>query len=72
MYCVNDSYRIAPSIDLVLFSHEDLPHPGFYPYAYPRWSLKYSTPPVQTMARITATEGADGIYDEDGVSSAEQ
>jgi hypothetical protein len=34
--CVNDSYRIPPSLDLVLLSHGDLPHPGLYPYAYSR------------------------------------
>jgi Cft2 family RNA processing exonuclease len=71
--CINDSYRIAPSVDLVLLSHGDLPHSGLYPYAYSRWGLKapaYSTLPVQAMARIAATEEADGIRDEEDVSSA--
>ena len=72
--CVNDSYRIAPSVDLVLLSHGDLPHSGLYPYAYSRWGLKapvYSTLPVQAMARIAATEEADGIRDEEDVGNAE-
>ena len=73
--CVNDSYRIAPSVDLVLLSHGDLPHSGLYPYAYSRWGLKapaYSTLPVQAMARIAATEEVDGIRDEEDVSGAEE
>jgi cleavage and polyadenylation specificity factor subunit 2 len=72
--CVNDSYRIAPSIDLVLLSHGDLPHSGLYPYAYSKWGLKapaYSTLPVQAMARIAATEEVDGIRDEEDVGSSE-
>jgi cleavage and polyadenylation specificity factor subunit 2 len=32
--CVNDSYRIAPSLDLDLLPHGELPHSGLYPYAY--------------------------------------
>ena len=73
--CVNESCRIAPSVDLVLLSHGDLPHSGLYPYAYSRWSLKapaYSTLPVQAMARIAATEEADGIRDEEDVGGAEE
>lgn len=74
-YGVNDSYRIAPSVDLVLLSHGDLQHSGLYPYAYSRWGLKapaYSTLPVQAMARIAATEEVDGIRDEEDVGSAEE
>jgi cleavage and polyadenylation specificity factor subunit 2 len=70
----NCSYRIAPTVDLVLLSHGDLAHSGLYPYAYARWGLKapaYSTLPVQAMARIAATEEADGIRDEEDVGSAE-
>ena len=73
--CVNDSHRIAPSVDLVLLSHGDLPHSGLYPYAYSRWGLKapaYSTLPVQAMARIAATEETDGICDEEDVNSTEE
>ena len=73
--CVDDSYRIAPSVDLVLLSHGDLPHSGLYPYAHSRWGLKapaYSTLPVQAMARIAATEEADGIRDEEDVGGAEE
>jgi cleavage and polyadenylation specificity factor subunit 2 len=57
--CVNDSYRISPSLDFGLLSHRDLPHPGSCLYAYSGRGLKtlaYSTLPVQTMARIAATE----------------
>ncbi len=73
--CVNDSYGIAPSLDLGLLSHRDLPHPGLCLYAYSRWGLKtpaYSTLPVQPMARIAAIEEADGTRDEKDVSSAEE
>ena len=72
---LNYSYRIAPSIDLVLLSHGDLAHSGLYPYAYSRWGLKapaYSTLPVQAMARIAATEEAEGIRDEEDVGNAEE
>jgi Cft2 family RNA processing exonuclease len=68
-------YRIAPSIDLVLLSHGDLPHSGLYPYAYSRWGLKapaYSTLPVQAMARIAATEEVDGIRDEEDVGGTDE
>jgi cleavage and polyadenylation specificity factor subunit 2 len=68
-------HRIAPSVDLVLLSHGDLPHSGLYPYAYSRWGLKapaYSTLPVQAMARIAATEETDGIRDEEDVGGAEE
>lgn len=73
--CFNDSFRIAPTVDLVLLSHGDLPHSGLYPYAYSRWGLKapaYSTLPVQAMARIAATEEVDGIRDEEDVGGAEE
>ncbi|KAI0306845.1 beta-lactamase-like protein [Multifurca ochricompacta] len=73
-YC--DKLReIAPSVDLVLLSHGDLAHSGLYPYAYSRWGLKapaYSTLPVQSMARIAATEEAEGIRDEENVSGTEE
>lgn len=67
--------RVAPSIDLVLLSHGDLAHTGLYPYAHSRWGLKapaYSTLPVQAMARIAATEEAEGIRDEEDVGSADE
>ena len=73
--CVNDSYGISPSLDLGLLSHRDLPHPGLCLYAHSRSGLKtlaYSTLPVETMARIAATEEADDIRDEEDVSSAEE
>ncbi|KAN0126510.1 Beta-lactamase-like protein [Russula decolorans] len=73
-YCDNLK-GIAPSVDLVLLSHGDLPHSGLYPYAYSRWGLKapaYSTLPVQAMARIAATEEIDGIRDEEDVGSTEE
>ncbi|KAH8982822.1 beta-lactamase-like protein [Lactarius akahatsu] len=73
-YC--DKIReVAPSIDLVLLSHGDLAHTGLYPYAHSRWGLKapaYSTLPVQAMARIAATEEAEGIRDEEDVGSADE
>jgi cleavage and polyadenylation specificity factor subunit 2 len=72
---VDYSFRIAPTVDLVLLSHGDLPHSGLYPYAYSRWGLKapaYSTLPVQAMARIAATEEVDGIRDEEDVGGAEE
>ncbi|KAN0128544.1 Beta-lactamase-like protein [Lactarius tabidus] len=73
-YC--DKLReVAPSIDLVLLSHGDLAHTGLYPYAHSRWGLKapaYSTLPVQAMARIAATEEAEGIRDEEDVGSADE
>lgn len=65
--------RIAPTVDLVLLSHGDLAHSGLYPYAHSRWGLKapaYSTLPVQAMARIAATEEAEGIRDEEDVGDA--
>ena len=68
-------HRVAPSIDLVLLSHGDLAHTGLYPYAHSRWGLKapaYSTLPVQAMARIAATEEAEGIRDEEDVGSADE
>jgi hypothetical protein len=67
----NNSYRIASPLDLVLHSLGDLPHSGLYPYAYSRWDLKapaYSTLPVQAIARIAATEEADGIRDDEDVA----
>ncbi|KZT29349.1 hypothetical protein NEOLEDRAFT_593368 [Neolentinus lepideus HHB14362 ss-1] len=60
----------APSIDLVLLSHGDLAHSGFYAYAYSRWGLKapaYTTLPVQAMGRVAAAEDVDGVRDEEDV-----
>ncbi|KAI0068508.1 hypothetical protein BV25DRAFT_1791984 [Artomyces pyxidatus] len=71
-YCLKLK-EIAPTIDLVLLSHGDLAHSGLYAYAYSRWGLKapaYSALPVQAMARIAATEEAEGIRDEEDVGSA--
>jgi Cft2 family RNA processing exonuclease len=73
--CVNDLYRIVPSLDLGLLSHRDLRHSRLYPYAYSEWGLKptaYSTLPVQAMAPIASIEEADDIRDEEDVSSAEE
>lgn len=57
-------------MDLVLLSHGDLSHSGFYPYAYANWGLTaptYTTLPVQAMARVAASEDVDGIRDEQDV-----
>lgn len=70
-----DIIRIAPSVDLVLLSHGDLAHSGLYPYAHSRWGLNapaYSTLPVQAMARIAATEEAEGIRDEEDVGGTKE
>ena len=67
--------RVAPSVDLVLLSHGDLAHTGLYPYAHSRWGLKapaYSSLPVQAMARIAATEEAEGIRDEEDVGTVDE
>ena len=69
--------RVAPSVDLVLLSHGDLAHTGLFPYAYSRWGLKnkaqaYSSLPVQAMARIAATEEAEGLRDEEDMGSADE
>jgi cleavage and polyadenylation specificity factor subunit 2 len=40
------SYRIAPSVDLVLLSHGVLAHSGLYPYAHSRWGLKIQYIPL--------------------------
>ncbi|KAH9931771.1 beta-lactamase-like protein [Amylocystis lapponica] len=60
----------APTVDLVLLSHGDLAHSGLYAYAHTHWNLTapaYTTLPVQAMARIAATEDAEGIRDEQDV-----
>ncbi|KAI0663219.1 beta-lactamase-like protein [Cubamyces menziesii] len=60
----------APTVDLVLLSHGDLPHSGLYAYAHAHWGLTapaYTTLPVQAMARIAATEDVEGIRDEQQV-----
>ncbi|EPQ59026.1 hypothetical protein GLOTRDRAFT_113854 [Gloeophyllum trabeum ATCC 11539] len=64
----------APSVDLVLLSHGDLAHSGFYPYAFSRWGLKapaYTTLPVQAMGRVAAAEDVDGVRDEEDVGDDE-
>ncbi|TFK55437.1 hypothetical protein OE88DRAFT_1651747 [Heliocybe sulcata] len=64
----------APSVDLVLLSHGDLAHSGFYAYAYARWGLKapaYTTLPVQAMGRIAAAEDVDGVRDEEDVGEGD-
>ncbi|KAH9927189.1 beta-lactamase-like protein [Epithele typhae] len=70
-YCDNlKECAIAPTVDLVLLSHGDLSHSGFFPYAHANWGLKapaYSTLPVQAMARVAASEDVDGIRDEEDV-----
>ncbi|KAJ3533914.1 hypothetical protein NMY22_g7139 [Coprinellus aureogranulatus] len=56
--------KAAPSVDLVLLSHGDLPHCGLYPWAYARWGLKapaYTTLPVQAMGKIAVTEDVEGL-----------
>ena len=61
---------IAPSIDLVLFSHGDLPHIGLYAYAHARWGLRapaYSSLPVQALGRIAVTEEIESIRAEQDV-----
>ena len=63
-------FRSAPTVDLVLLSHGDLPHSGLYAYAHAHWGLTapaYTTLPVQAMARIAATEDVEGIRDEQQV-----
>lgn len=65
----------APTVDLVLLSHGDLAHSGLYPYAYAHWGLTapaYTTLPVQAMARIAATEDAEGIRDEQDLRSEDE
>ncbi|KAI0921639.1 hypothetical protein AcW2_006550 [Taiwanofungus camphoratus] len=60
----------APTVDLVLLSHGDLAHSGLYPYAHTHWNLTapaYTTLPVQAMARVAASEDAEGIRDEQDV-----
>ncbi|KLO18053.1 cleavage and polyadenylation specificity factor subunit [Schizopora paradoxa] len=64
-----DSYckslkECAPSIDLVLLSHGDLPHSGLFAYAYAHWGLRapaYSSLPVQAMAKIAVQEDIESI-----------
>ncbi|GBE80027.1 hypothetical protein SCP_0212290 [Sparassis crispa] len=65
----------APNVDLVLLSHGDLAHSGLYAYAYSHWNLTapaYTTLPVQAMARIAATEDAEGIRDEQDVGGQDK
>ncbi|THH11733.1 hypothetical protein EW145_g469 [Phellinidium pouzarii] len=60
----------APTIDLVLLSHGDLQHAGFYAYAHAHWGLRastYTTLPVQAMARMAAIEEAESIRSQEDV-----
>ncbi|KAE9410142.1 cleavage and polyadenylation specificity factor subunit [Gymnopus androsaceus JB14] len=60
----------APTVDLVLLSHGDLPHSGLYAYAHSRWGLKapaYTTLPVQAMARIASVEEVEALRDEQDI-----
>lgn len=55
---------------MVLLSHGDLQHSGLYAYAYAHWGLKapaYSTIPVQAIARITVSEEAEDIRNQEDV-----
>lgn len=63
-------HRCGPTVDLVLISHGDLQHAGFYAYAYVHWGLRaptYTTLPVQATARIAAVEEAETIRGEEDV-----
>lgn len=63
-------HRCGPTVDLVLISHGDLQHAGFYAYAYAHWGLRaptYTTLPVQATARIAAVEEAETIRGEEDV-----
>lgn len=63
-------YRYAPTIDLVLLSHGDLAHCGFYPWAFSRWGLKapaYTTLPVQAMGKMAVLEDIEGLREEEEV-----
>ncbi|KAH8113222.1 cleavage and polyadenylation specificity factor subunit [Phellopilus nigrolimitatus] len=60
----------APTVDLVLLSHGDLSHSGFYAYAYAHWGLRaptYTTLPVQAMARMAAIEEVESIRSQEDV-----
>ncbi|KAF8312281.1 hypothetical protein DL93DRAFT_2126087 [Clavulina sp. PMI_390] len=73
-YC-NALESIAPSIDLVLFSHGDLPHLGLYAYAHARWGLTapvYASLPVQALGRIAVNEEAENIRASQDVDSTPQ
>ena len=51
--------RIAPTIDVVLLTHAELSHLGFYAYARAHYGLQatvYATLPVQTMGRLVMQE----------------
>ncbi|RKP38749.1 beta-lactamase-like protein, partial [Dimargaris cristalligena] len=48
--------RVAPQIDIVLFSHPTVEHVGAYTYAYTQWKLRcpaYAAYPVLSMGRLT-------------------
>ncbi|WFD40256.1 uncharacterized protein MJAP1_003242 [Malassezia japonica] len=51
--------RIGPTIDVVLLTHAELSHLGFYAYARAHYGLQctvYATLPVQTMGRLVMQE----------------
>ncbi|KAH9482749.1 Cleavage factor two protein 2 [Psilocybe cubensis] len=61
----------SPTVDLVLLSHGDLAHCGFYPWAYSRWGLKapaYTTLPVQAMGKMAVLEDIEGLREEEEVN----
>ncbi|KAG8961095.1 hypothetical protein FRC03_005791 [Tulasnella sp. 419] len=63
--------EVAPSVDLVLFSHGDLAHVGLYPWAHARWKLQapaYSALPVQSMGRMAVVEDVEAIKAEEDLS----
>ncbi|KAF8338964.1 beta-lactamase-like protein [Cantharellus anzutake] len=65
---------IAPSVDLVLFSHGDLSHIGLYAYAHSRWGLHapaYASLPVQALGKLAVSEEAEGIRSEQDVEQQE-
>ena len=72
-YC-NALQAVAPTIDLVLLSHGDLPHAGLFPFAHAHWKLSapvYTTLPVQAMARIAVVEEAEDMRAEEDVDTYE-
>ena len=68
-------FRSAPAIDLVLLSHGDLQHSGFYAYPHTHWGLRapaYATLPVHAMARIATIEEAESIRSQEDVGALEK
>ena len=61
---------MAPSVDLVLFSHGDLGHLGLYAYAHARWGLHapaYASLPVQALGKLAVSEEAENMRSEQDV-----